>query len=49
MPATGTAIVIALVALVILLLSGLYIHSVLLSVGIIGIIALHKTAVSPSV
>ena len=41
---TGAAILIAAITLVVLLLSGLYIHSMLLAVGIVGIMSLGKTA-----
>ena len=41
---TGGAILIAGITLIVLLLGGLYIHSMLLAVGIVGIIALGKSA-----
>lgn len=41
---TGTAILVAAITLVVLLLSGLYIHSMLLAVGIVGITVLGKSA-----
>ena len=41
---TGAAILIAGITLIVLLLGGLYIHSMLLAVGIVGIIALGKSA-----
>lgn len=41
---TGAAILVAAITLVVLLLSGLYIHSMLLAVGIVGITALGKSA-----
>jgi len=44
---TGVAIVIAAITLIVLLLSGLYIHSMLLAVGVVGIIALGKLALIP--
>ena len=42
---TGAAILIAGITLIVLLLGGLYIHSMLLAVGIVGIIALGMTFV----
>lgn len=44
---TGAAILVAAVTLIVLLLGGLYIHSMLLAVGIVGIAALGKTALLP--
>lgn len=44
---TGVAITIAAITLIVLLLSGLYIHSMLLAVGIIGIMLLGKLALIP--
>ena len=41
------AILIALVVLVIMLLSGMYIHSLLLAVGVVGVILLGRGAVLP--
>lgn len=41
------AIIIALVVLVIMLLSGMYIHSLLLAVGVVGVILLGRGAVLP--
>ncbi len=44
MTTTGLAILIAAITLVVLLLSGLYIHSMLLTVGIVGMLVLGKGA-----
>lgn len=47
MSSATIAIIVALVALVVLLLSGLYIHSMLLAVGIIGISVMGNVALLP--